>query len=152
MIPAQVRVLLTLGIAFVALGAAAYHEAGNSVFAEAASKPHVLPCPFVGRLQDALLPAHTLSTAEFDAAATIERWTEGMTLNLPLPDGTVRTGSIQLVQHEAGGSVRVGGSLPDDGSFSFGASHGRLGGLVQLPAECVAWQWKQQAGGGIAYV
>ena len=59
MILAQVRVLLTLGIAFVALGAAAYHEAGNSVFAEAASKQLG-----AGNLK-AIFPQYATSLAKF---------------------------------------------------------------------------------------
>jgi len=82
---------------------------------------------------------------------TLADWEEGTVVNLPLPDGSVRPSTTQLVRREDG-FIRAGGSLADGGSFAFGSNGVQTGGLVQLPAEGVAWQLKTLADGTSQYV
>src|SRR4030095_12344784 len=94
----------------------------------------------------------TISAVEPLQVHTLRSWKEGMTVELPLPDGTVRPGRVEFVQEDAAGWVRTSGSISDEGSFSFAANGTRLAGMVQLPREGFIWQLKPQEDGAPAYV
>jgi hypothetical protein len=85
-------------------------------------------------------------------AHPLQQWSRGTPVTLPLPDGTVRAGKVELVRHDDDGWTRAGGALADGGSFSFGTNGILTGGLVQLPRENIAWQLRPQADGGTQYV
>src|SRR5688572_21520338 len=119
MIPPTFRALFAVGIAalstlaFVSLRSP--HDARTS---SAASFAHADPVvrDFVQTAPEAVMSLNVApSQAVRSHALDLERWTEGMQVNLPLPDGSVRPATVNLVVQE-GEWFRAGGSLPDNGS------------------------------------
>lgn len=73
------------------------------------------------------------ATFEVGALAGLDQLKQGDTISLPLLNGEVVTGQINLVQNDHGW-VRIGGQLTDqpDGSFFFNSNGQDLSGMVML--------------------
>jgi len=67
---------------------------------------------------------------------------ENDTVELPLLDGTVARGTVNIVRHDEGGWWRVGGALesPRSGSFAIGTDGQTAGGLIQFQRENLAYE------------
>lgn len=83
------------------------------------------------------------------SVAAVEELQPGQQVSLPLLNGEVVTGRVNLVQPDASGWVRVGGELRGDrkGSFALNTDGRVLSGTVQLPAEKLAYEVEPQPDG-----
>ncbi len=71
---------------------------------------------------------------------TLGALAEGESIVLPVPGGEV-VGVVNLVQHDEGGWVRIGGDLPEDaGSFTLASSVKDSGGVIMLPTQSRAYE------------
>jgi len=75
----------------------------------------------------------------------------GDRISLPLRNGGMAQGVVNLVQPDESGWVRVGGSVktPEKGSFSMSQKGGEWAGLVQLPAQEIALVIDTAGDGGL---
>jgi hypothetical protein len=72
--------------------------------------------------------------------ADLANWSAGQTVRLATPDGEL-SGLVNLVQADANGWVRVGGSLQGQaGSFTLAAGPASSGGLLMLPSTGKAFE------------
>ncbi len=68
-----------------------------------------------------------------------------------LPNGSLAVGTVNLIQHETGGWLRVAGSLsgPTTGSFAFATDGRKTGGLVQFPTRRLGYVLVEEPGAGL---
>ncbi len=76
----------------------------------------------------------------------------GDAIELPLPDGSVRRGTVNVVTHEENSWVRVGGSIEGGGGFALGANGKSAGGIIQFPASHLAYELRQERDGQLVLV
>jgi|GEM_PF-952809 len=83
-------------------------------------------------------------SAQLDRAAfaKLTALHENDTVELPLLDGTVARGTVNIARHDEGGWWRVGGVLeaPRSGSFALGTDGRTAGGLIQFQRENLAYE------------
>ncbi len=89
------------------------------------------------------------ATIDPESLDTLPELKRGDNVVIPLLGGEQVTGLVNLVQVEAGGQVLIGGELTGLrlGTFSLGAGGTRIGGVIQLPKEELAYEITEQADG-----
>ena len=97
----------------------------------------------------AIKPAGRVAVVSREAFPSLGRLSAGDAVSLPLMDGRVVAGRVNLVKKDLGGWVRVGGQLtgPDAGSFTLGTNGEDVNGTILLPKEEIAYEIAVQSDG-----
>ncbi len=93
-----------------------------------------------------------VAPADLHSLAALTTLAAGDSIDLPLPDGTTRHGTVNLVRREENNWVRVGGSLDGGGGFSLGTNGKSAGGIIQFPESHLAYELRQERDGQLVLI
>lgn len=99
-------------------------------------------------------PAQAGRKVELDRTSVIRALSsarQGQMIDIPLPDGTVRRGTVNVVQIDSP-RTRLGGSIQSGGSFSFGTDGASAAGLIQIPSQKLAFELLPEEGNKLVLV